>query len=229
MSSPTGPSSSSYKRSLFDAFLVVDLAMVAERAYGTYTLLFLLAAGAFSLAMLVVSAEGEPLPGDEEILKLVQRWEIGDVLPRQLVFESASVGAAVVVAVVLWRRVSRSVGIATLVASTAPLPGYLFKQIVARPRPFSVVVPLDSYSFPSNSTLLAVAVALWMVLLALRYRSRPYGAVAAVMLVIAVLTGIQRLAVGEHWPSDIVGAWLTAGAWVIVVRVGWDRVWLRSR
>jgi len=202
--------------------------MVAERGYGTYALLFLLVAGAFSLAMLVVSAGGEPLPGDEEILELVQRWEIGDVLPRQLVFESASVGAAVVVAVVLWRRGSRSVAVATLGASAAPLPGYLFKQIVARPRPFSVVVLGDPYSFPSNSTLLATAVGLWMILLALRYRNPHYEVVAAVTLVVAVLTGIQRVAVGEHWPSDIVGAWLTAGAWAVVLRMGLDRGRLRS-
>ncbi|MFQ5950694.1 MAG: phosphatase PAP2 family protein [Candidatus Geothermarchaeales archaeon] len=197
--------------------------MVAERAFGTYILLFLLGMGAFSLVVLVALAGGGPLLGDEEILELVQMWEIGDVLPRQVVFESASIVAAVVMAVVLWRRVSRSVGIATLVASTAPLPGYLFKQAVGRPRPLSVVVLGDPYSFPSNSTLLAAAVGLWMVILALRYREPLYGAVAAVTLVLAVLMGIQRLAVGEHWPSDVVGAWLTAGVWVILVRAGSDR------
>jgi membrane-associated phospholipid phosphatase len=32
--------------------------------------------------------------------------------------------------------------------------------------------------------------------------------------------GVARVAVGDHWPSDVLGGYILAGTWVTVVLIG---------
>ncbi len=86
----------------------------------------------------------------------------------------------------------------------------LIKSYVARPRPIArdptlieTVSPLDVYSCPSGHVMSAVAVFIPL--------SVGYPGVTSALSVLAVLIGWGRLALGHHYPTDIIlGALLGA-------------------
>jgi len=135
----------------------------------------------------------------------------GDVLPR--------VGIAVlsVLALVWLHRWRAAVWLAGVLLSGMLLSSAI-KQWVARPRP-QLVAHLDqvsSASFPSghalNSTLFYLAIALLLAPL-LRQRGARfalYGAAAG----LSVLVGVARIALGVHYPSDVIASWAISGAWL---------------
>jgi len=96
------------------------------------------------------------------------------------------------------------------------------KNLVARPRPFTVVeglVPLvmeTSFSFPSGHTTAAFGFAGAMLFAPLENK---WGKASAVVL--AVCMGLSRMYVGVHYPTDVLGgmavglicAWLAAKLW----------------
>ncbi len=95
------------------------------------------------------------------------------------------------------------------------------KLLVRRARPdpyFGTVLPV-SYSFPSGHALdsLVIYIALAM-LLAPYVRER--GARVALFAAVGVLVlaiGVSRVYLGVHWPSDVIGGWAVAAAWL----AGW--------
>ncbi len=99
---------------------------------------------------------------------------------------------------------------------------FLLKDFFDRPRP-SIVEYLsipNSASFPSghaaNSTIVYILIALALLdILPERY-ARIYLFFGA--FVLTVLIGISRIALGVHWPSDVLGGW--------VLGLGWSCLWL---
>lgn len=104
------------------------------------------------------------------------------------------------------------------------------KQWVGRPRP-RLVPYLDhvsSQSFPSghalNSTLFYLAVAL-LLAQCLSRRARWALFLAAAGLILA--TGVSRIALGVHYPTDVIAGWIIGAAWVwvwfAVAKHGWPK------
>jgi membrane-associated phospholipid phosphatase len=77
------------------------------------------------------------------------------------------------------------------------------KLLADRPRPCLTRLSCDAQSFPEGPgmVLVAVAVAIWPC-------SRSIAALAAVC---ALADAAVQLAYGNHWPSDLIGAWLIGG------------------
>ncbi len=116
---------------------------------------------------------------------------------------------------------------------TLPIGGLLThgpKNLIVSPRPAGLLAPEDLHiigerlvaaSFPSGHTLTAFTAAAIIVLSP--RRSRP---LAVLVLTLASLAGLSRVAVGAHWPTDVVagfiGGWLSgaAGLW-LAHRFGW--------
>ncbi|NES14730.1 MULTISPECIES: phosphatase PAP2 family protein [Micromonospora] len=127
------------------------------------------------------------------------------------------VAAAVVVGWLFLRRAPR---VALWVATTMTVGGLLgglLKLLVGRHRPdlLDPVAQAAGYSFPSGHALNAALAAGVLLLVFLPYardrRGLRWGLWTAAVL-LAVVTGLSRIALGVHWTSDVVGGWLLGAA-----------------
>ncbi|MCW3813140.1 phosphatase PAP2 family protein [Micromonospora sp. DR5-3] len=93
------------------------------------------------------------------------------------------------------------------------LLGGLLKVLVGRQRPslLDPVARATGFAFPSGHALNATLAAgvLLLVFLPFTQGRRPLRwALWVVAVLIAVVTGLSRIALGVHWTSDVVGGWL---------------------
>ncbi|HYO62665.1 MAG TPA: phosphatase PAP2 family protein [Pyrinomonadaceae bacterium] len=96
-----------------------------------------------------------------------------------------------------------------------------FKVLIARPRPAPELVDvfraIESKSFPSGHVTFYVCYFGFLYFVA--YATLPRGSFArraALALTAApvLLVGLSRVHLGEHWPSDTLGAYLMSGTWL---------------
>ena len=96
----------------------------------------------------------------------------------------------------------------------------VIKNAVHRPRPhlWSGALVEHSYSFPSGHATAAMATALALCFAIRHSHGRTPTLVAAGVGALVVLSvGFSRVFLGVHWPSDIVGGYALALAWVSLV------------
>ena len=88
------------------------------------------------------------------------------------------------------------------------------KDAFGRPRPDIVphLDPVNSLSYPSGHATSAAFVYLLFALLVPTARRPAWFAAAAVL---AILTGMSRLTLGVHWPSDVIGGWMLGSAFAL--------------
>ncbi|SIQ23796.1 phosphatase PAP2 family protein [Micromonospora avicenniae] len=125
--------------------------------------------------------------------------------------------AALAVVVWLVRRDARRLALWVAVTMLAGgLLGALLKLLVARDRPelLDPVARAVGYAFPSGHAVNAALAAgvLLVVFLPLARRRAQRAALWATALLLTVLTGASRVALGVHWTSDVIGGWLLATA-----------------
>jgi membrane-associated phospholipid phosphatase len=110
--------------------------------------------------------------------------------------------------------------LAMLLATAGNAAGALLKLVVVRPRPGEDVVrvfrKLESPGFPSGHVLSAVACYGFLAFLCFTLLKPSFGrtaTIAALALFIA-LTGLSRISLGQHWFSDVMGAYLFGSLWL---------------
>ena len=144
---------------------------------------------------------------------------LGDTTPRLF---AAGLG----ITVLLWLGRWQSALFVTGVLLSGISVSTLIKAWVARPRP-QLVAHLDqvsSMSFPSghalNSSLFYLTLAFVLAPL-LKQRSAQWG-LYGFALISSLAIGMSRIALGVHWPSDVMASWIMAygwlGFWVIVAK-----------
>ena len=112
-----------------------------------------------------------------------------------------------------WRALLPAAAVA-LAGSIAELSKPLFGR--ARPA-LDQLDPIASAAYPSGHSANAAALAMALMLLA---RGRWRGPALAFAITLAGATGLSRVMLAVHWPSDVVGGWsigiasaLLIGAW----------------
>jgi membrane-associated phospholipid phosphatase len=177
------------------------------------------AAAGLALVVLTVAVRARPLPGEEDLLRrwLVRdgRWRdlweavatATDLLPLVVLAGLAALGLAVLGR---WREALVALGACVVVWLVNPV----LKSLVARSRPDVVTLPehLSEHSFPSGHAANS-AVVVGAALLVLARLRRGQGAVwPLVGAGLLVLVAAAQLALGRHYPSDVLAGWLLAAA-----------------
>jgi undecaprenyl-diphosphatase len=114
---------------------------------------------------------------------------------------------------------------AVCVAGTAmgDLINLLFKFLIGRPRPTDVLVNVtrvyQQESFPSGHVVFFVEFFGFLFFLAyVLLRSGWVRRGSQVVLgVLVALAGVSRVYLGAHWPSDVLGAYLAGGIWLMLM------------
>ncbi|GIJ78052.1 phosphatase PAP2 family protein [Micromonospora phaseoli] len=143
---------------------------------------------------------------------------------------------AAALALVIWLAHSDARRLATWVTTTMVLGGLLgplLKLLVGRDRPDlpDPVAQAPGLAFPSGHALnaaLAAGVLVVVFLPRTRARSAARAAVWSGALLIAVVTGFSRVALGVHWTSDVLAGWLL-GAAVVAATYAAVNFWPRVR
>lgn len=129
----------------------------------------------------------------------------------------AALAAGVVVLLVQRRRWDAFRLVA--MAGSAWVLALVVKVLVARPRPPAslwALTPDASGSFPSGHDTTACVVVL-VVLMVFTGTTRTRILATAAAVVFAVAVGASRVYLGDHYPTDVLGSWLTATSAAMLV------------
>ena len=136
--------------------------------------------------------------------------------------QSFIISALIVVAIYMfglkWEAIT-----ALIAALLPPLVNVLVKDWIRRPRPtidlVNVFGVLNSYSFPSGHVMFYVGFFgfLWFLVYTLLKRSWRRTLLLIFLGSLIALVGISRIYLGQHWPSDVLGAYLLGGLTLVAI------------
>jgi len=117
-----------------------------------------------------------------------------------------------------WEAIS-----ALVAALFPPLINVLVKQYIRRPRPTVDLVHvfriLDSYSFPSGHVMFYIGFFgfIWFLVYTLLKRSLRRTLLLVFFGALIALIGISRIYLGQHWASDVLGAYLLGSLTLVAI------------
>jgi len=125
----------------------------------------------------------------------------------------ATVSIAIFTYLLFQKRYYKALFIALGIGGVAAL-NVLLKLIFERVRPdlWEWVIDETSFSFPSGHATASMALALCILALVWQTKWRTLALITLPIYVI--LVGLSRMYLGVHYPTDIIGGWLLATAWV---------------
>ncbi|MEK6406549.1 MAG: phosphatase PAP2 family protein [Acidobacteriota bacterium] len=115
-------------------------------------------------------------------------------------------------------------------AASGSTANLLFKLLIGRPRPTEMLVHVARVyrheSFPSGHVVFFVEFFGFLFFLAYVLLERGPWRLAsfAVLGLLIALVGVSRVYLGAHWPSDVVGAYLAGGIWLMVMIAVYRRI-----
>ena len=114
----------------------------------------------------------------------------------------------------IWKARRRAALVIMVVPILAGVTNSLLKEAFARTRP-DIVPHLDqigNLAYPSGHASNAMA---FFLLVALVLATKRLVIWRAAAVALALLIGMSRLALGVHWPSDVIGGWLWGTAFAL--------------
>jgi membrane-associated phospholipid phosphatase len=146
-----------------------------------------------------------------------------------------SAGLIALAAILFWVLDLRLEAILIVVVSaTSAILNNLIKLIVARPRPSASLVEIiqssSGSSFPSGHVMSYVA--FWGLLFSfgiILFKGKHWWRTALLIIsgLLVVLVGPSRIYLGDHWASDVLGAYLIGFIWLAMSL--WLYLYLRSK
>jgi undecaprenyl-diphosphatase len=126
----------------------------------------------------------------------------------------------VVSAVLVMTRQWRWAVFLVVSSQTGALLSTTVKHAVGRQRP-----PFGDFdtsqltsSYPSGHTFAGITAWVAMGIIVLYLLPRPWSTILAVVpIAIGIANGPSRLVLGRHWVTDVLGAWLLASGWLLIV------------
>ncbi len=112
---------------------------------------------------------------------------------------------------------------AAVAALLPPIVNLIVKDLIRRPRPGANLVHvfriLNSFSFPSGHVMFYVGFFgfIWFLAFTLLKRSWMRTALLILFGALIALIGISRIYLGQHWASDVLGAYLLGGLTLAVI------------
>jgi YegS/Rv2252/BmrU family lipid kinase len=184
-------------------------------------------AALFAVLAWMVHLDRAPLNGFDDLGRHAEHWARQSdgfvTVLRWIEAAFANVGMTVitvVLAVTLWlRKHHRAAVYAVLVMVTTSLTYTWLKVLLGRERPVwqDPLGKLTSRSFPSGHSASTAALAGILIVLAtmLIRRANLRRTVCAGALLIPLVVGADRVLLGRHFPSDVVGGWLLGATFVL--------------
>lgn len=114
-----------------------------------------------------------------------------------------------------------------------PIANVIIKETIQRPRPtvdlVRVLHILDSYSFPSGHVMFYVGFFGFMCFLVYTLLKRSWLRTSLLILlgIFIALVGASRIYLGQHWASDVLGAYLL-GSLTLIINI-WFYRWGKQR
>ena len=130
-------------------------------------------------------------------------------------FPAIIIVSIVVIGVWVSGRRLEAVFIAALPISAVLLSS--LKLVIGRPRPtvelVQVVGSNSGFSFPSGHSAYAIVFYGFLFYLIPKMVQQPTAkrAIQSVLILLIILTGLSRIYLGAHWPSDVFGSFLLGG------------------
>jgi undecaprenyl-diphosphatase len=121
----------------------------------------------------------------------------------------------IVLTIALWRWWGWGAGLAMALTSLgSSVASDAMKVFFARVRPDLVAQldPINSPAFPSGHSTNAAAVYILFIILVPQARHPGWQMLAASAI---LLTGISRIMLGVHWPTDVIGGWLLGASFAL--------------
>lgn len=142
----------------------------------------------------------------------------------------SSVLVVIAISILVWWRIGRLEAIVIPVGGLVTLVNRALKLAVNRPRPSADLVHVLSEgrdgSSPSGHAFFAIVIlGLLAYLIFTNLKNQTLGTVVLVVLIaLVLLIGTSRVYLGVHWPSDVLGGYLTGGVFLAVL-IWFHRVW----
>lgn len=170
-------------------------------------------AASLALLLIVAALAGGPANGLEAALMeqvaaaRANSPQIARIAAILTQFGGAPVTLGAAAAASLWLLLQRAPGRAFLLAGTVVVERLLvdgLKAWIGRPRPPLDMLP-HSLAFPSGHSANSMTAFVAIALLACPPAWRRAALITA--LIATFVVGLTRIALGVHWPSDVVGGW----------------------
>ncbi len=105
-----------------------------------------------------------------------------------------------------------AMGVTTLIAAlTSDVMKYFFARV--RPDFVAQLDPITSPAFPSGHANNAAVVYILFIMLVPQARHPLWQLAAAAMI---LLTGMSRIMLGVHWPTDVLGGWMLGASFALM-------------
>jgi len=132
----------------------------------------------------------------------------------------SAVLVVVAIGIVVWWRIGRLEAIMILVGGLITLVNTALKLVINRPRPSAdlvhVLSPEQGNGFPSGHAFYVVLIlGLTAYFVSINLKNRiPRILALTGLIALILLTGISRVYLGVHWPSDVIGGYLIGGVFL---------------